>query len=64
MLDRRRRVEIAQTELVEAIKDRIMTLIMEKLREKKIFEEIIQQITNREINPFTAAEKILQEVMK
>jgi len=56
--------EKAQAELVEAIRDKVTSSIIEKLKREKRFEKILQQIVNREIDPATAAEKLLNQEME
>lgn len=53
--------EKAQAELIEAIRDKVTSSIIEKLKREKLFEKILQQIVNREIDPATAAEKLLNQ---
>ncbi|MGB9740842.1 MAG: methylmalonyl Co-A mutase-associated GTPase MeaB [Candidatus Bathyarchaeia archaeon] len=54
----------AEVELVEAIRDRVTQLIIEELKSRRIFEELIEKILKREIDASSAAEKLLQEVLK
>jgi LAO/AO transport system kinase len=56
---RRKKVE---TELVEAIKDKVADLIIEKLRKKKGFNELVEKILNRKIDPYSAATKLVSEL--
>ncbi|MEM3579103.1 MAG: methylmalonyl Co-A mutase-associated GTPase MeaB [Candidatus Bathyarchaeia archaeon] len=56
--------EKAQAELIEAIRDKVTNSIIEKLKREKRFEKILQQIVNREIDPATAAEKLLNQELE
>ena len=57
----KRSLEKAEAELVEAIKDKVTSSIIEKLKREKRFERILQQIVEREIDPASAAEKLLNQ---
>jgi LAO/AO transport system kinase len=54
----------AEAELVEAIKEKAASSILEELRKKRKFEELLQKILKREIDPASAAEKLLREKFK
>ncbi|MEM2281769.1 MAG: methylmalonyl Co-A mutase-associated GTPase MeaB [Candidatus Bathyarchaeia archaeon] len=56
--------ERAQTELIEAIRDKVTSSIIEKLKREKRFEKILKQIVNREMDPATAAEKLLNQELE
>ncbi|MGC8998495.1 MAG: methylmalonyl Co-A mutase-associated GTPase MeaB [Candidatus Bathyarchaeia archaeon] len=56
--------EKAEAELVEAIKEKVTSSIIEKLKREKRFEEILRQIVNREIDPASAAEKLLNQILE
>ena len=60
----KRNWEKAKAELVEAIRDKVTSSIIEKLKREKRFEKILQQIINREIDPATAADKLLNQEME
>jgi LAO/AO transport system kinase len=60
----KRSLEKAEAELVEAIKDKVTSSIIEKLKREKRFERILQQIVEREIDPASAAEKLLNQELE
>jgi LAO/AO transport system kinase len=56
--------EKAEAELIEAIRDKVTSSIIEKLKRERRFEKVLQQIVNREIDPATAAEKLLNQELE
>jgi LAO/AO transport system kinase len=54
----------AEVELTEAIKEKIASTIIEEIKKEGIFEEMLQKILKKEIDPASAAEKILKEKMR
>lgn len=56
--------EKAQAELIDAIRDKVTSSIIEKLKREKRFEKILRQIVDREIDPATAAEKLLNQELE
>jgi LAO/AO transport system kinase len=56
---RRKKVE---TELVEAIKEKVANLIVENLKKEKAFEKLVEEILNRKIDPYSAASKLVAEL--
>ncbi len=60
----KRSLEKAEAELVEAIKDKVTSSIIEKLKREKCFEEILRRIVEREIDPVSAAEKLLNQMFE
>ncbi|MEM2947179.1 MAG: methylmalonyl Co-A mutase-associated GTPase MeaB [Candidatus Bathyarchaeia archaeon] len=60
----KRSLEKAEAELIEAIKDRVTSSIIEKLKREKIFEEILRRIVERKIDPASAAEKLLNQMFE
>ena len=52
----------AEAELVEAIKDRVASSIVFGLRKHGKFEELLQRIISREIDPASAAEELLRKM--
>ncbi|MEM3579690.1 MAG: methylmalonyl Co-A mutase-associated GTPase MeaB, partial [Candidatus Bathyarchaeia archaeon] len=60
----KRSLEKAEAELVEAIKDKVTSSIIEKLKREKRFEEILRRIVEREIDPASAAEKLLNQMLE
>jgi len=54
----------AEAELTEAIKEKAMSAIVEELKKEGKFEEFLQKILKREIDPASAAEKILHKKLR
>jgi LAO/AO transport system kinase len=54
----------AEAELAEAIKERTVSSILDDLRKEGKFEELLQKILKREIDPASAAEKLLNERLR
>ncbi len=61
---RKRSLGKAEVELVEAIKEKVTSSIIEELKKKGKFEELLQKIVEREIDPASAAEKLLRGKFK
>jgi len=51
----------AEAELIEAIKEKATTSIIEKLKKEGKFEEFLKKILKKEMDPTSAAEKLLNE---
>jgi len=60
----RRKLWKAEAELTEAIKEKVVTSIIEELKREGKFEELLQRILEREIDSASAAEKLLQEKLR
>lgn len=60
-LERKRSREKAEVELIEAIKEKVASSIIEELKRKRKFEEFLQKILERKMDPASIAEKILNE---
>jgi LAO/AO transport system kinase len=56
--------EKAQVELIEAIRDRVTSLIIEKLKREGKFEKVLKKIVDKELDPATAAEEILNQELE
>jgi len=54
----------AETELTEALKEKVVSSIIDELKSEGKFEELLQKILRREIDPASAAEKLLRERSK
>jgi len=50
-----------EAELTEAIKEKATNLLIEELKKEGKFEELLQKILEKKIDPSSAAEKLLQE---
>jgi len=51
----------AETELAEAIKDKLVASVIDDLKREGKFEELVQEILKKEIDPSSAAEKLLRK---
>jgi LAO/AO transport system kinase len=60
-LERKRSREKAEAELVEAIKEKVASSIIEELKREGKFEEFLQRILEKKIDPASIAEKLLNE---
>ena len=54
----------AETELIEAIREKTASSLVEELRKQGKLEELLSRILSREIDPSTAAEKLLKEKLR
>jgi LAO/AO transport system kinase len=54
----------AESELAEAVKERTATSILNDLKKEGKFDELIQKILRKEIDPTSAAEKLLSEKLR
>lgn len=59
-----RQRRIIEAELTEAIKRKTVDQFLERMRKSGRLDNIVTKILAREINPFTAAEKIVSEQLK
>ena len=51
----------AENELVEAIREKITSSIIDNLKKERKFDELLQKILDKEIDPTSAAEKLLKK---
>jgi LAO/AO transport system kinase len=63
-LKHKRSREKAEAELIEAIKEKVVSSVLEDLRKEGKFEQLVGKIVEREIDPATAAEKLLKKALK
>ena len=56
--------ERAEAELIEAIKEKVVSSVLEGLRKEGKFEQLVGEIVEREIDPASAAEKLLKKALK
>lgn len=54
----------AEAELAEALKEKVVSTIIEELKSQEKFKELSREILERKIDPASAAEKLLQEKLK
>jgi len=54
----------AEAELTEAIKEKMVSSIIDELKKEGKFEELLQKILKKKIDPASAAEKLLQEKLR
>lgn len=62
--ERKKSLLRAEAELVEAVKEKIVNVVIEELKKEGKFEELLQKILNRKIDPSSAAEKLLSGKLK
>jgi LAO/AO transport system kinase len=60
----RRVLENAEAEFSEAIKEKVTASVIEELKREGEFQELLQKIMKREIDPASAAEKLLHRRLK
>jgi len=61
--DKQRRLRY-EAELVEIIKKRLMNFIFDESTFKEKIESLLDQISKKQIDPYTAADKILSKILK
>jgi len=61
--DKQRRMRY-EAELVEIIKKRLMSFIFDESTFKEKIEKLLDQISRKEVDPYTAAEEILGKILK
>ncbi len=57
----RERVEI---ELTDALREKIVDSVLQDLKQQRSFEELVQNISERKIDPYAAAEQLLRKVLR
>jgi len=62
--ERKRTLGKAEAELIEAIEEKVVGSIIEDLKKQGKFEELLQKIIERKIDPASAAEKLLRGKFK
>jgi len=60
-LERKRSLEKAEAELVEAIKEKVANSIIEKLRREGKLEDFLQKILQKKVDPASIAEKLVNK---
>jgi LAO/AO transport system kinase len=60
----KRNLQKAETEFIEALKEKVVNLIIEELKQEGRFKEFLEKILKKEIEPASAAEKLLREKYK
>jgi LAO/AO transport system kinase len=63
-LKHKRNREKAEAELIEAIKEKVVSSVLEDLRKEGKLEQLVGKIVEKEIDPATAAEKLLKKALK
>jgi LAO/AO transport system kinase len=63
MLEEKRKKRI-ETELIEAIKEKLANLVIEELKKKGEWETLVNKILTRETDPYTAANALLKKITK
>jgi LAO/AO transport system kinase len=54
----------AEAELTEALKEKVVSTIIEELKSKKMFKQLLNEILERKTDPASAAEKLLQRKLR
>jgi len=62
--ERKKSLLRAETELTEALKEKVVSSIIDELKKEEKFEELLQKILEREIDPALAAEKLLHKKLR
>jgi len=62
-IDRQRRLRY-EAELIEIIRKRLMNFIFDELTFKGKIESLLDQISRKEVDPYTAADRILKKIFK
>jgi len=57
-------LESAEAELIEAIRDKITRSIIKRLKQEKRFEEVLMRIVKRELDPASAADELLSQILR
>jgi len=63
-IERRKSLVRAEAELIEAIKEKAASSVIEELRREGKFEELLQKILRKEVDPASVAEKLLHKKLK
>ncbi len=63
-IERKRSLGKAEAELIEAIKEKLVSSIIDDLKREGKFEEVLQKILEKKIDPASAAEKLLHEKLR
>jgi LAO/AO transport system kinase len=53
-----------ETELVEAIRERVTNSVIEELKRKGEFDELVHEIMERQTDPTSAARRLLKRALK
>jgi len=62
--ERKKSLLRAETELTEALKEKVVSSIIDELKKEEKFEELLRKILEREIDPALAAEKLLHKKLR
>jgi len=62
--ERRKSLLRAEAELVEAIKEKIVNVVINELKKEEKFEDLLHKILDKKIDPASAAEKLLHGKLK
>jgi len=57
-------LESVEAELIEAIRDKVTRSIIKRLRQEKRFEEVLMRIVKRELDPASAADELLSQILR
>lgn len=59
-----RRRQMVEVEFIEAVKQKAAEYLAEELRQKGMLDQLITEILEKKVNPYTAAEKLLADRFK
>jgi LAO/AO transport system kinase len=59
-----RRRQMVEVEFIEAVKQKAADYLAEELRQKGMLDQLIMEILEKKVDPYTAAEKLLAERFK
>ncbi|PAB57615.1 methylmalonyl Co-A mutase-associated GTPase MeaB [Anaeromicrobium sediminis] len=57
-----RRVQNSKLEIIDLVKDNLMGMILDKSSKEKLVDELSKKVANREVDPYTSAEEILNNI--
>jgi len=57
-------LESVEAELIEAIRDKVTRSIIKRLKQEKRFEEVLMRIVKRELDPASAADELLSQILR
>jgi LAO/AO transport system kinase len=61
-LHEERRVQNSKLEIIDLVKDNLMGMILDKSNKEKLVDELSKKVANREVDPYTSAEEILNNI--
>lgn len=58
-----RRKENSKSEIIELVKEKITNIVLDKSYNEEIVNELSQKVASRELDPYSATEKIIKEII-